>query len=206
MKKCVSCFLFFITLIVAIPSYAKTISYDFKDPKGVNAVSINVDSPLEPTQGFAGTIEGVVTIDPVERKIVSGKLIVPVSSVNMSNSGMTKVLHSKGWLDAEKNPFITFEYIRTISIAETLETKYQLTVEGNMTIAGVTQTITAPVTLTFHPGRLKDRNPNDKGNLMILRSTFEINRKAFNINPSAPSSIVGDTIKLTLNIAGANRP
>ena len=199
-------FIFFLSICVySVAVQANPETYNFKDPKGVNAVSIILDSALEPNTGFANTIDGTITFDPVEKKILAGKFTVPTSSIIMSNNTMTQVLHSKSWLNADAYPAITFDYLRTIAIGETIDTKYQLTVEGNLTIAGVTQIITAPVTLTFHPGKLKDRNPGDNGDLVVLRSTFGIDRKAFNINTAVPDSIVANIIQLKLNIVGASR-
>jgi polyisoprenoid-binding protein YceI len=184
------------------PVFAKQVTYDFNDPKGVNSISIVLDSEMEPMTGFANTVKGEVTIDPVERRIVSGTMTVPSASLAMSNGTMTQVLHSKPWLNVKDHPEITFVFKKTIAIGETLETKYNFMVEGDMTIAGVTRTITAPVTLTFLPGKLKERFPGSKGDLVIMRSSFEINRNEFRINPEAPLNLVSDTIQVKLNVAG----
>jgi polyisoprenoid-binding protein YceI len=182
------------------------VTYDFKDPKGVNAVSITLDSPLEPMAGYANAVEGSVTVDTTARKIVKGRVTVAASSISMSNGTMTKVLHSKPWLDTEKYPNITFDYINTIAVDETLDDKYTFTVQGTLTIAGVSQQISVPVSLSFQKDRAKERVPGTKGDLAILRSSFDINRNAFNINTSAPEALVSNTIHLTLNIAGMSSP
>jgi polyisoprenoid-binding protein YceI len=199
----------FIVFCVSISAQANPATYDFNDPKGVNAVSIVLDSDLESMTGFAHSIKGTITIDPVERKIIHGTLTIPTSSITMTNSTMTQVLLSKPWLNAEAHPTITFVFRRTIKTGESSESKYQFIVEGDMSIGGVTKTISAPVSLTLLPGKLKDRFPGAMGDLMVLRSSFEISRKDFNINPEAPIALVSDTIQLRLNISGGcktNKP
>ncbi|MBU1168511.1 MAG: YceI family protein [Proteobacteria bacterium] len=193
-------------LVFAGTVNAKTASYDFSDPKGVNAISIVLDGAFEPNVGFASPTQGTVTIDTDTSKIVSGKISVPTNGVTMTNSTMTKVLQSSKWLDAEKNPMITFEFLQTVSMGTMTPTKYQVIVEGNLSIAGVTKKVSAPISLTFFPGQLKDRNPNDNGDLVVLRSNLQISRKDFNLNPGTPETLVSDTISLVINLAGAHRP
>lgn len=199
------CAVCFTLLVFAGSVNAKTATYDFSDPKGVNAISIVLDSALEPNVGYASPIQGTIVIDTESWKIVSGKLSVPSAGVTMTNSTMTKVLHSSKWLDVEKNPQITFEYLQTISMGTMAESKYQMMVEGNLTIAGITKKISVPISLTFFPGKLKDRFPGATGDLVLLRSNLQISRKAFNLDAGVPESILSDTISLTINIAGGNK-
>lgn len=196
----------FLVVVLAKSVFAETTTFDFKDPKNVNAVSIVVDSELEPNVGFATPTAGTVTIDTQAPKIISGKLSIPTSGITMTNSMMTKVLHSEKWLDAKKHPEVVFEYLQTLSMGSMSDKAQHFTVQGNMTIAGVTQKISAPVTLTLLPGREKDRNRSGDGDLLVLRSKIDISRKAFNINPGTPEYLVGDTISLVINLTGVEKP
>lgn len=195
----------FVSLLMG-NGYAKTATFDFKDPKNVNAVSITVDSTIEPIVGFATPTAGTLTFDAQDNKIISGKLSIPTSGITLSNGMMTKVLHSDTWLNAEKHPDIVFEYLQTISMGAVTENSHTMVVQGNMTIAGVTKMISAPVTLTLLPGKVKERNRSGEGDLMILRSKINLSRKDFNINPGTPETFVGPTISLVINLAGAQQP
>jgi len=60
-----------------------------------------------------------------------------------------------------------------------------------------------PVTLTYLKGKLGQRVPNLKGDLLVLRANFTVKRSDYGINPGAGEEKVSDTIDLTLSIAGA---
>lgn len=206
MKKFNLFIICFFMITMAADAFAKTATFDFKDPKNVNAVSIVVDSDLEPNVGYATPTTGTIIMDIKAGKIVSGKISIPTSGITMSNSMMTKVLHSEKWLDAAKNPEVVFEYLQTVSMGNMSDKTQHFTVQGNMTIAGVTKKISAPVTVTLLPGREKDRNRSGNGDLLVLRSKIELSRKAFNLNPGTPEYLVGDTIALVINLTGVEKP
>lgn len=182
---------------------ARNTTYDFNDPKGVNAISIMLNSMLEPNVGFATGITGSVTVDQVNRKIVSGMLSIPAKGVRMSNKTMTKVLHSKDWLNVKKYPDITFRFTEMISIARMSEEAYEVTVLGDFTLKGITRQIKAPVTISFYPGKYKARNSKGDGDLAALKTRFQINRSDFKIHPETPATIVAEIIELNMNIIGS---
>jgi len=181
---------------------AENKTYDFNDPKGVNAVSIIVDSMLEPNVGYADKVKGSVIIDHAGKKIVKGEITIPTGSVTMSNSMMTKVLHSKDWLNKKKNPEISFVFNKVISITDMGDTEFKVTVQGALTVKGITKTVSAPISLSFYPGKLSMRNKGANGDIALLRSEFEISRADFQIKPGMSTDIVGDKIRLIVNLAG----
>jgi polyisoprenoid-binding protein YceI len=76
--------------------------------------------------------------------------------------------------------------------------------KGILTIKGIAKEMTAPVKLTYLKGKLGQRVPNLKGDLLVIRSTFKIKRSDFGINPGAPTDKVADEIELSLSVAGAS--
>jgi polyisoprenoid-binding protein YceI len=46
--------------------------------------------------------------------------------------------------------------------------------------------------------------PNQKGDLLVIRSSFTIKRSDFNINTGQFEDKVSDAIEITLSIAGAS--
>ena len=75
---------------------------------------------------------------------------------------------------------------------------------GTFTLKGISKELTVPVKLTYMKDKLGDREPGQKGDLLVIRAGFSIKRGDFNINPGQYEDKVSDTIDLTLSIAGAS--
>ncbi|MFT8550421.1 MAG: YceI family protein [Acetobacter okinawensis] len=114
---------------------------------------------------------------------------IPVASVQTTSAKLTDELKSAQWFDAAKFPDATF-----VSTSVKLTGQNNATVNGNLTLHGVTK----PVTLTVHfigAGV----NPMDKKYTTGFEATGTLNRSDFGIKMYVP--YVGDTV--TLRIAGA---
>jgi polyisoprenoid-binding protein YceI len=177
-------------------------TFDFKDPKGVNNATFQIDAPLESTSGSAGGISGAVSFDPDQPAATHGKIVVAAASLHVPNPVMQGHLHGGQWLDVAKYPEITFEATKLTNV-KTDSGKIQAEAVGTLTIKGVSKEMTVPVTLTYLKDKLGLRVPNQKGDLLVIRANFIINRSDFGINPNAPKDKVSDEINLTLSIAGA---
>ena len=182
-------------------AFAAPQDFDFKDPKGVNNVVFKTDAPLESINGTASGISGTVSFDPENQGAVKGKIVVESTSLHVPNPMMKEHLHSDKWLDTAKYPQITFE---TLS-SENVKTSGNVTtadVTGTLTIKGVSKKVTIPVKMTYLKDKLKDRFPNLKGDLLVLRSNFTIKRSDFGINKGSYEEKVSDDIELNLSLAG----
>ncbi|MFT9360268.1 YceI family protein [Acetobacter okinawensis] len=114
---------------------------------------------------------------------------IPVASVQTTSAKLTDELKSAQWFDAAKFPDATF-----VSTSVKLAGQNNATVNGNLTLHGVTK----PVTLSVHfigAGV----NPMDKKYTTGFEATGTLNRSDFGIKMYVP--YVGDTV--TLRIAGA---
>ena len=178
-------------------------SFDFKDPKGVNNVVFKLDAPLEAINGSANGITGTVTFDTSNPSATTGRLVIATATLTVPNPVMNGHLHSDAWMDVAKYPEIVFE-AKSLSGVKTKENATTATVTGSLTVKGVTKEISAPVTLTYLPDKLGLRVPNMKGDLLVIRTQFQIKRSDYGINPGAPQDKVNDTIDLTLSLAGAS--
>lgn len=177
--------------------------FDFKDPKGVNNVVFKLDAPLEAINGSASGFSGKVTFDPDKPEATRGKLVVSAASTQVPNSVMKDHMHGAQWLDVAKHPEIIFETKELKQIKASGDT-FTAEAHGTLTLKGVTKPIVAPVKLTLLKDKLGQRVPNLKGDLLVIRSTFQIKRTDFGINPGAPQDKVSDEIELTLSVAGAS--
>ncbi len=190
--------------LAALAAHAAPQSFDFKDPKGVNNVQFKLDAPLESVTGTGTGISGVISFDPENPGAASGRIVLSTASLAVGNPLMKEHLQSDQWLDVAKHPEIVFEAselknVRTQGAQTTAE------VVGKLTVKGVTKDVTVPVTFTYLPDKLGARlnDPKLKGDLLVLRATFEINRSEFGIKPGEMTDKVADSISLSLSIAGA---
>ncbi len=182
---------------------AAPMTFDFKDPKGVNHAVFLLDAPLESISGTAHGISGKVEFDPAHPGALHGKIVVEAASLHVPNPMMKEHMHGKDWLDVAHHKEISFEVTRVANVKTTgAETTADVT--GKFTLKGVSREITVPVRLTYLPGKLADRtNGRMQGDLLVVRSQFKIKRSDFGVNPGAPTDKVADEIELTLSLAGA---
>jgi polyisoprenoid-binding protein YceI len=107
------------------------------------------------------------------------------------------------WLDAAKFPTIIFES-KEFKNVQTAGDTTTADVTGTFTLKGVSKELTVPVKLTWLKDKLGERVPNQKGDLLVIRSSFTIKRSDFNINTGQFEDKVSDAIEITLSIAGAS--
>jgi polyisoprenoid-binding protein YceI len=184
-------------------AYAAPQSFDFKDPKGVNNAVFKLDAPLESINGSASGISGTVSFDPENPAATTGKIVVSVESLTVPNPMQNGHMHSDKWLDAAKYPEITFE-AKSLANVKTDGNVTTADVSGTFSLHGVAKDLTVPVKFTYLKGKLGDRVPNLKGDLLVIRANFIINREDFNINKGQYEDKVSPTIDLSLAIAGAS--
>ncbi len=191
-------------LLSSAVAFAAPLSFDFKDPKGVNNVLFNLDAPLEAISGTGTGIAGTVSFDPANPAATTGRITLATSSLTVGNPMMKDHLQGKMWLDVATHPEISFE-ATALSNVKTVGDKTTATVTGKLTIKGVTKELSAPVSLTYLPGKLGARmgKADLKGDLLVLRTQFSVNRSEFGIMPGKNTEKVSETIDLTLNLAGA---
>lgn len=192
-----------LTLIaLASSAVAAPLTFDFKDPKGVNNAVFKLDAPLEAINGSASGVSGTVTFDPENPGATKGKIVVDATSLTVPNPMMKEHLHGAMWMDSAKFKELTFE-AKELKNVKTAGDKTTADAVGTLMIKGVAKEVTIPVTLTYLKGKLSLRVPKMQGDLLVIRSTFTIKRADYGINPSAPADKVSDEIELTLSIAGA---
>lgn len=179
-------------------------SFDFKDPKGVNNVQFKLDAPLESITGTATGISGRVSFDPAQPAATSGRIELAAKSLTVGNPMMGEHLLGDKWLDVAKYPVIAFE---VVSLANVRTQGGVTTAEatGRLTLKGVTKEIRVPVSLTHLPDKLGARvnDPKVKGDLLVIRASFEVNRSDYGINAGQNTDKVAENIQLSLSIAGA---
>ena len=184
-------------------AYAAPQTFDFKDPKGVNNAVFKLDAPLESINGSASGISGTVNFDPENPAATTGKIVVASDSLTVPNPLQKEHLHGANWLNTTNYPEITFE-AKSFANVKTDANVTTADVTGTFTLHGVSKEITAPVKLTYLKDKLGDRVQNLKGDLLVIRANFIINREDFNIQKGQYLDKVATNIDLSLSIAGAS--
>ncbi len=196
-----------LTILTLITStgicFAGPQAFDFKDPKGINNAGFKLDAPLEAINGNASGVSGTVVFDPANPGATKGKIIVATSSLMLPNPLQREHMLGDKWLDAAKNPEITFESKEFKNVQTSGDTT-TADVTGTFTVKGVSKQITVPVKLTYLKDKLGDRLPNQKGDLLVIRASFAIKRSDFNIMPGQFEDKVAENIEIQLSIAGAS--
>ncbi|PTX95601.1 YceI family protein [Opitutus sp. ER46] len=190
--------------VAAVSASAAPRAFDFKDPKGVNNVQFKLDAPLESISGTGTGISGTVSFDPTNPGATTGRIVLDAASLTVGNPVMREHLHSDNWLAVAKHPTITFEATRLANVRQN-GNQTQADVTGTLTVKGVSKEVTVPVTLTYLADKLGARvnDPKVKGDLLVLRATFTINRADYGIQAGEYTDKVSEEIQLSLAIAGA---
>ena len=192
------------SLALAASLTAAPISFDFKDPKGVNAAQFHLDSMIEAIVGTASGISGTVSFDPEAPAATTGKIVVDAASLKVTNPTMTGHLQGESWIDAKGYPEITFELVKLANV-KTAGTTTTADAVGKFTLKGVTKEITVPVKLTYLADQLGKRlnKPELKGDLLVIRGEFTIVRGDYGIQPGKNEDKVSTEINLSLAIVGS---
>lgn len=183
-------------------AHGSPITFDFADPKGVNTVNFYLDSVLEPFSGMATGISGNVIYNPHHADHIRGRVTIETASLRLGNGTMTEHLHGERWLDAERYPYIEFILTGARDVEMPEPNVIEFTAVGNFTCRDVTKEITAPVWLTYLPGRMGERVSDTEGDLVVMRTEFTINRLDYGINPDSGIAKVSDEIDVRLAIVG----
>lgn len=184
------------------PAMAETLTFDFKDPKGVNNIVFQLDAPLESINGTASGISGTIVADPANPADVKGKIVVATESLHVPNPVMKEHLHGPKWLDGKAHPEIVFE-LKSVSNVKRDGNTGTADVLGTFTLRGITKEITVPVKVTYLPGKLKARGGDKEGDLLVVRSGFKIKRSDFGIQAGQATEKVADEIEVSLSLAGS---
>ena len=184
------------------PVHAEEIDFDFKDPKGVNMVSFHLDSPLEPFGGFGYNIAGTLGFDPENPKATSGSIELPTKSIVTSNPKMTEHLHGEKWLNAAKNPTVSFTIDKVTKAEKTGDNAWALSVNGSFKLAGVTKPLTTTVNVSYIPDGVAKRGGGKVGDLLVVRSDFTLKRSDFGIMPGQSLEKVAEKINVKVGITG----
>lgn len=147
---------------------------------------------LTKVHGKFGNIGGSITVNDSDMSKSSVNVTIDVSTVDTGVSARDNDLKSAHFFDVSKFPTATFV---STSVAKSGD---GLTVQGNLTLHGITK----PVTLQVEAPRGPVNGMGHKQH-MGFTATTTLKRTDFQIASSMPAAMVGDDVALTIDLDAA---
>ena len=189
------------TIALSSSIHAEPLTFDFKDPKGVNNIVFKLDAPLESINGTANGISGTVTADPANPADIKGTITVDAATLHVPNPVMKEHMHGEKWLNITAHPNISFE-LKSVTNVKRDGNAGTADATGVFTLKGIKKELTVPVSVTYLPGKLKARGGDIDGDLLVIRANFQINRSDFEVQAGQSTDKVAEQIDISLSIAG----
>ncbi len=139
--------------------------------------------------GRFGNIGGSITLNDSDVSKSSVNITVDVSSVDTGVSARDNDLKGANVFDVAQFPTATFV---STSVAKSGS---GLTVNGNLTLHGVTKPVVLQVEGPTGPAQGMDKKPHSG-----FSATTTITRTAFGIASKLPAAMVGDEVKLSIDL------
>ncbi|HXC95176.1 MAG TPA: YceI family protein [Edaphobacter sp.] len=140
-------------------------------------------------RGSISGITGTIVWDDKDLSKSGVEATIDTATVNTNNAGRDKDLKSANYFDVEKFPTMTFKSTSVKRVDGKLQ------VIGDLTLAGVTKSVTLDV---------DGPTPPQKGmggkQVIGLSATGMIKRSDFNFAPKMPSMALGDEVKITIDV------
>lgn len=139
--------------------------------------------------GRFGGVNGTIIRNPSDLSKSTVSVTIDVGSVDTGVGPRDTDLKSSNFFDAAQFPTAIF---KSTSVSGTAT---HLQVEGDLTLHGVTRPVTLDVDGPSPTMPGMDHKPHSG-----YSATATINRKDFGVGPKYPDSVVGDQIKLTIDL------
>jgi polyisoprenoid-binding protein YceI len=176
----------FAGLLLSAASYAQTWSID----KGHSRVGFGITHlTINEIEGDFKSFDGKITSSKEDFSDATIEFSADVNSVNTDVEARDKHLRSADFLDAEKNPKLTF---KSTSFKKESGKEYKVT--GNLTLHGVTRPVTLTAVLVG-----KATNPMSKKEMAGFKITGNIKRTDFGIGATMPETMLSENVKLNAN-------
>lgn len=144
---------------------------------------------LSHVHGRFGNLGGTITWNDSDITKSTVNVTIDVGSVDTGQSSRDNHLKSADFFDATQFPTATFV---STSVAKTAN---GLTVNGNLTLHGVTKPVSLEVEGPAGPIDGMDHRPHAG-----FSATTTISRSAFGIGSKFPAAMVGDDVKLSIEL------
>lgn len=149
---------------------------------------------LSNVRGHFGNIGGLITLNESDITKSTVNVTIDVGTVDTGVAARDGDLKGSNFFDVAQFPTATFV---STSIAKNGSA---LTVSGNLTLHGVTKPVVLQVEGPTGPVPGMDKKPHSG-----FSATTTISRTAFGIATKFPTAVVGDEVKLTIDLDAAKQ-
>jgi polyisoprenoid-binding protein YceI len=175
--------------------------FSISDPKGANGFAFSLTDGLEPVHGTGNDVSGTVMFNVNEPAKSTGKLVIGIKSLKLTNDQMTANMKQSWCLDAEKYPTASFEVESGKLDKKDKNGVMHGTAVGTFTIRGVSKKITVHGTARFVKGGVKARFGDKEGDLMMLQTEFDFNRFDYGIGKDFADTLIANRVHVQINCA-----
>lgn len=160
-------------------------------------LSFSIRHFVSRVRGQFGAWGGTIVADPDNWSTASVEVTAQTATIDTNNERRDADLRSPGHFDAEANPTVTFKSTRITRFAGD-----SITVEGNLTIRGVTRPVVLRGQFTGMTGVPGKRRAGFEAETVINRKDFDMtwNRMV------EGSSMLGDEVRIEMNVAAVEQP
>jgi polyisoprenoid-binding protein YceI len=144
---------------------------------------------LAHVRGRFGNIGGSITLNETDVTKSTVNVTIDVTTVDTGVDARDNDLKSANYFDVAQYPTATFT---STAVAKSAD---GLTVTGNLTLHGVTKPVTLEVEGPTGPLNGMDHKPHAG-----YSATTTVSRAAFGIAAKMPAAMVGDEVKLTIDL------
>jgi len=179
-----------LTILVGVALAAPSFAQDIYKIDAVHSqVGFKIRHLVAKASGRFTKFDGAIKVDTKDINKSSVEVSIDATSINTDNEARDKHLRSADFFDVEKFPTITF---KSTAVKEVEKGKLQVT--GDLTMHGVTKSITFPIT---NAGTRAGMKP---GSVVagFIDGALKINRNDFGIKTYP--GVLGDDVDISLDI------
>ncbi|HTJ31015.1 MAG TPA: YceI family protein [Acidobacteriaceae bacterium] len=144
--------------------------------------------------GRFGHIDATINYDEKDITKSTVKATIDITNLETGEEARDKHLKSPDFFDVEKFPSATFESTSVTKSGSGLQ------IAGNLTLKGVTKPVVLDVDGPTGPVQGMDQKPH-----VGFEATLTIHRSDFQLGSKFPPAVVGDEVKLTIELDAAKQ-
>lgn len=173
--------------LVALPALAAAQAKPFVRDVAHSEINFIAESRMLDARGYFGEWDAAIAFDAQDLSRSAVRLTIDAKSINTRNERRDGHLRSADFFDADKHPTITF-----VSKTVNAPAPGKINITGDLTIRGVTKTVTVPSELVFFDA---------EKNVGRVKGEFVIARKAFGVAYDSAVNPIKDDVRVQFDIA-----